>query len=181
MREKQQAHAAASPTKEGKGGKAVPLKKNGKERAADPPADPPSSPPAPARAAGLRGGASQVSNAAQDVLEEALAVVRNRTLDNEKTPPPSPPAQRGLTERQKKAEEQRARNEATVVADLNARLVAEVDQLTAAQGAVGKGEEEKSVRSGGSQEAAAETVQRESSKAAGGDMSLQSFSRLPFF
>ena len=64
----------------------------------------------------------------------ALAVVRNRTLDNEKTPPPSPPAQRGLTERQKKAEELKARNEARVVADLKARLVVEVAPLKASLG-----------------------------------------------
>ena len=52
-------------------------------------------------------------------------------MDNDKNPPPSPPAQRGFTERQKKAEELKTRNEAKVTADLNAKLVSEKEQLKA--------------------------------------------------
>ena len=54
--------------------------------------------------------------------------------DDDKTPPPSPPQRDrsggGLTERQKRqAEEQKARNEAKVIADLNTRLAAATAQL----------------------------------------------------
>ena len=50
--------------------------------------------------------------------------------DDDKTPPPSPPPRDRLTDRQKKqAEEQKARNEAKVIADLNAQLAAANAQL----------------------------------------------------
>ena len=42
-----------------------------------------------------------------------------------KTPTPSPPSQLGLSGRQKKADEQRAQNEAKVTADLSAKMAAE--------------------------------------------------------
>ena len=119
-RDKQQAHAAASPQKTdtGKGGKSG---KGTKKMAADPPASPPGR-----AAAGCRAAGSQVSNAAHDALEEARAMAIVNT-DNDKTPPPTPPRQ---TERQKRsAEEQKARNEAKVVADLNAKLAASNAQL----------------------------------------------------
>ena len=56
------------------------------------------------------------------------------TAYDDKTPPPSPPPRDsgggGLTERQKKAaDEQKARNEAKVIADLNAKLAASNAQL----------------------------------------------------
>ena len=50
--------------------------------------------------------------------------------DDDKTPPPSPPPRDRLTDRQKKqADEQKARNEAKVIADLNAKLAAANAQL----------------------------------------------------
>ena len=54
------------------------------------------------------------------------------TADDDKTPSPPPPSRGGggLTDRQKKqAEEQKARNEAKVIADLNAKLAAANAQL----------------------------------------------------
>ena len=52
------------------------------------------------------------------------------TADDDKTPPPSPPPRDRLTDRQKKqAEEQKARNDAKVIADLNAKLAAANAQL----------------------------------------------------
>ena len=126
-REKQQARAITPPPaspKGGKGGKAPKASEKSKKRTQE---APPASPPA----RGRRGGASQVSDAAQDAREEAqLMATAIVDADDDKTPPPSPPAQRGLTERQKnQAEVQKRNNEAKTIADLNAKLAAANAQL----------------------------------------------------
>ena len=102
--------------------------KKGNSKAKAPEA--PQSPPVRA-AAGRRAAGSQVNNAAQDAIDEARVMAEAEDV----TPPAasSPPPSRGgggLTDRQKKAaEEQKARNEANVIADLNAKLAAANAQL----------------------------------------------------
>ena len=123
-REKLRARAISPPPaspKGGKGGKAAKASEKTKKRTQE---APPASPPA----RGRRGGASQVSSdAVQDALHEAQVMV---AAEDDKTPPPSPPPRDRLTDRQKKqAEEQKARNEAKVIADLNAKLAAANAQL----------------------------------------------------
>ena len=122
-REKQQARAITPPPaspKGGKGGKATKASEKSKKRTQE---APPASPPA----RGRRAGASQVSDAAQDALEALKEAQVMAMADNDKTPSPPPPSRGGggLTDRQEKqAEEQKARNDAKVIADLNAKLAA---------------------------------------------------------
>ena len=127
-REKQQAVTLGSP-KGGKAGSKVPKLRNGKNRAQEP--APPASPPG--RTAGRRVGGSQVSSAAQDAMDEARVMAEGEEevgATPSVTPPPLPRGAGGLTDRQKKAaEEQKARNEAKVIADLNAKLAAANAQL----------------------------------------------------
>ena len=71
--------------------------------------------------------------------------------ENDNSPPPTPPRQ---TERQKKAaEEQKARNEAKVIADLNAKLAAANAQLKLALEKIRRGKSQavvnRRIRGGG--------------------------------
>ena len=121
MRRGKQVSRATTPSPQkppekdkGKGGK-----KGTKRKAPDPPA---SSPlwPAPRR------GGNHVSNAAQDAIDEARVMADvEEEVGATPSPPPQPRGAGGLTERQKRAaEEQKARNDAKVIADLNAKLAA---------------------------------------------------------
>ena len=121
VREKQTARASTPPNaaspKGGKGGKAAKAGDKSKRGARE---------ASPVR--GRRAGASQVSDAARDALEEAQVMAMALIdADNAKTPSPPPQSRGGggLTDRQKKqAEEQKAQNEAKVIAELNAKLAA---------------------------------------------------------
>ena len=128
-REKQRSRAISPPPaspKGGKGGKAPKASEKSKKRTQE---APPASPPA----RGRRAGASQGSNAVQDAIDEARVMAEDAEATPPASPSPPPPQSRGSggpTERQKKqAEEQKARNEAKVIADLNAKLAAANAQL----------------------------------------------------
>jgi hypothetical protein len=126
--------------------------------------------------------AGSARSASQDALDEAQLA---NDGDLEKSSAASPPPPSCVSERAKKvAEVQKARNEEKVVADLIARLVAELATLRPSWKRQRRGKSQ-SVLKQESQAAAAETVQREYSKEADGDVtlfdiSLQSFRWLPF-